>query len=319
MLVLEHPSQLKSLNLPHITCSVGVFDGVHLGHQKIIKNIVQAAKENRGTSVIITFDKHPYNVLNPAMHLPLLTSPAHKLSLIDELGIDVCVMMKFDKAISNIPAEIWVKEILWNQIHIDAIYLGEDSFFGKDAKGNIELLIQQGAKLGFKVIKTEILRMEKIPINSTVIRNFIIAGDIKQAEKFLGRAYSVYGIPMKGTGKGKELGFPTINLDTQDQCLPTNGVYAIWARPIPMLGYVNIDKKIPAAANLGIRPTFVNIYKKPILEIHILSDEEILPSGNIEVVFIKKIRDEIKFFTATELADQIEKDIAQVKNLFSTL
>lgn len=306
MLALEQPSQLKHLNLPHVICSVGVFDGVHLGHQKIIKTIVQTAKEYNGTSVILTFDKHPYNVLNPSVHLCLLTSSMHKLLLMDSLGIDVCIMMKFDKAVSNITAENWIKEVLWHDMHIEAIYLGEDSFFGKDAKGDINLLSQWGTKFGFKVVKMEMLHIEKTPINSTIIRNFVTGGTLKQAEKFLGRPYSVFGIPIRGSGKGKELGFPTINLDTQDQCLPPNGVYTVWVR-----------ENIPAVANLGIRPTFSVTYKKPILEIHLLSDKK--PFENIEVTFLEKIRDEMQFATPSELVSQIEHDIVQAKKLFSSL
>lgn len=306
MLVLEHPSQLKHLNLPHIICSVGAFDGVHLGHQKIIKTVAQTAKEYGGTSVIVTFNKHPYSVLNPNMHLCLLTSLTHKLLLIDSLGIDVCITMIFDKTVSDITAENWIKEILWHEMHIEAIYLGSDSFFGKDGKGDINLLSQWGGKLGFKVLKMEMLRIEKTPINSTIIRNFVTEGNLKQAEKFLGRPYSVFGIPIRGSGKGKELGFPTINLDTQDQCLPPNGIYIVW-----------VNKNIPAVANLGIRPTFSVTLKKPILEIHLLRDER--PSENIEVTLIEKIRDEIRFNTSQELVSQIEHDIVQAKKIFSSL
>lgn len=305
MLILDHPSQLKPLNLPHIICTVGVFDGVHLGHQKIISTIVKTAKECGGTSVVITFDKHPYNVLNPAVHLPLLTSMEHKLILIDSLGIDVCIMMKFNEAVADTPAETWIKEVLWEQMHIGAILLGKDSFFGKDGKGDYELLSQWGKQLGFRVIKMEMLRIEKIPVSSTIIRNSITSGDLASAKKFLGRPYSVLGAPVRGAGRGKELGFPTINLDTQDQCLPPNGVYAVWAN------------NAPAVANLGIRPTFKTTAGNPILEVHLLSNQDILPSNNIEVIFIEKIRDEMRFAGTRELANQIEIDIDKAKELFS--
>lgn len=307
MRVLEHPSQLRTLNLPHVICTLGVFDGVHLGHQKIMGTVVQTAKESKGTSVVVTFDKHPYNVLNPSVHICLLTNPAHKLQLIESIGVDVCIMMKFDKTISNIPAETWIKEILWNDMHIEAIYLGEDSFFGKDARGDVNLLSEWGKQLGFKVIKMDLLRTEKAPINSTTIRNLITSGDLLSAQKFLGRLYSIFGTPIKGSGKGKEIGFPTINLDTQDLCLPPNGVYAVW-----------VDKKIPAVANLGIRPTFSNIDKKSVLEVHLLTPL-ISEAKVLEVIFIKKLRDEIRFTTASELSSQIENDIAKAKKIFSTL
>lgn len=303
MLTLDHPSQLKPLNLPHIICAVGVFDGIHLGHQKIISTIVQAKKEFSGTSVVVTFSEHPFSVLNPAIHLPLLTSPEHKLALLDSLDVDVSVMMKFTKEVSSIPAETWINQILWNEMHIKAIYLGSDSFFGKDGKGDINLLAQWGNKLGFKVIKLEPVRIDNIPVSSTTIRNLIIKGDLISAQKFLGRQYSVFGTPIKGTGRGKELGFPTINLDTQNQCLPPNGVYA-----------VRVDKNIPAVANLGVSPTFGVKRIKPILEAHLLT-KETLAAKNIEITFIEKIRDERKFSSAEELKDQIGKDIEKTKEI----
>lgn len=307
MLTLEHPSQIKPLNLPNIICTVGVFDGIHLGHQKIIKTIVYEARKCSGTSVVVTFDRHPFNVLNPKMHIPLLTSPAHKLRLIDQLGVDVCIMMKFDKTIADIPPEAWIKEVLWDQMHISSIYLGENSFFGKDAKGDYQLLLQWGKKLGFKVVKMELLKIDKIQVNSTTIRNLITNGELSSAKNFLGRSYSIFGIPVKGTGRGKILGFPTINLDTQDQCLPPNGVYAVWAN------------NLPAIANLGIRPTFGENLIKPILEVHLLANQEISQSNNIEVTFIERIRDEMYFKNEKELVIQIEKDIEQTKKLFSSL
>lgn len=308
MLILENPSQLKPLNLPHIICAVGVFDGIHLGHQKIISIIVQTAKECGGTSVVVTFDKHPFSVLNPAIHLPLLTSPEHKLVLLDSLGVDVCVMMKFTKEVSSITAETWINEVLWMEMHIKAIYLSEDSFFGKDAKGDINLLMHWGNKLGFKIVKLEKVRIENVPVSSTFIRNLIIKGDLVSAQKFLGRQYSVFGTPIKGMGRGEKIGFPTINLNTLDQCLPPNGVYAVW-----------VNKDIPAVANIGVRPTFGNKQIKPILEVHQLSTKPAPLTKNIEVIFKEKIRDEIKFNSVKELADQIGKDIEKTKKIFFAL
>lgn len=316
MLLLENPSQLKFLNLPNILCAIGVFDGIHLGHKKIISAIKQAAKEHNGTSIVVTFDKHPYNILNPSMHIPLLTSKAHKLLLMESLGIDVCIMMEFTKTICDISAETWIKEVLWNQMRIKAIYLGTDSFFGKEAKGDINLLYQWGKKLGFLVVKLDMARIENLPISSTTIRNFIIKGDLVSARKYLGRQYSVFGSPIKGIGKGKELGFPTINLDTQDQCLPPNGVYAVVVSPEP-IKKLNIE--IPAVANLGISPTFGIKHIKPILEVHLLKNKEGIIYNTIEVIFKEKIRDEIRFNTVSELTSQIEKDIAFTKNIFSSL
>lgn len=308
MIILEQPSQIKQLNLERIVCTVGVFDGVHIGHQKLIQTIAQTAKNIGGKSVVITFDQHPYNILNSSIHIPRLTLPAHKIKLLDSLGVDICIIMKFNKEIASISAESWIKEILWGQLHIDAIYLGEDTFFGKDQKGDIDLLSHWGRQLGFKAVKLDMLRLEKLAVNSTSIRNFIMEGHLEMAEKLLGRPYSIFGAHIKGTGRGHGLGFPTINLDTQDQCMPPLGIYA-----------VKVDKNIPAVANLGVSPTFNERHKKPVLEIHLLSAEKPLNFNNIEVTFIKKLRNEIKFNTIPELIEQIEKDISQAKTLFFSL
>lgn len=322
MLILEHPSQIKELKLSHVFCALGVFDGVHIGHQKIISTIVQAARDKKGASVVITFDKHPYEILNPSIKIPILTLPEIKLIILENLGVDICVMMQFNKAIASIPAETWIKEILWKDMHIESIYLGENSFFGKDQKGDIQLLSDLGKQLGFKVEKLIMSRIDKEQVSSTSIRKFITTGDLASAEKSLARPYSVLGTHITGTGKGKEIGFPTINLDTKNQCLPPNGIYAVLVNPKPFTK----TKQIHAIANLGVRPTFHPVPDKTLLEIHLLNENDIKDIGTnvfpidlLEITFIKKLRDEIKFPNKEELIEQIRKDIAQVKNLFSSL
>jgi riboflavin kinase/FMN adenylyltransferase len=307
MLKLEQPSQIKSLKLSHIHCTIGVFDGVHLGHQRLINHVVQSAKENKGTSIVITFDKHPYNIINPSIHIPILTLPDQKLYLLESLGVDICILIKFNKAVAEIPAETWIKEVLWNEMHIETIHMGDDTFFGKDQKGDINMLTHWSRQLGFKVIKIDMMRTDKTQISSTAIRNLILKGDFKNTEKLLGRPYSVLGKHINGRGLGKELGFPTINLDTSNQCLPPNGIYTVY-----------INKDIPAVANLGISPTF-GFNTKPLLEVHILSDRMPDDQSNIEVQFIEKLRDEIKFQSIPALIEQIKKDTEQAKKTFFSL
>lgn len=306
MLTLEHPSQFKPLNIQNVHCTIGVFDGVHLGHQKLINNMVQTARSSGGKSVVITFDRHPFNIINPSLHIPCLTLPEYKMQMFESLGVDVCIMIKFDKAIASTLAEAWIMEVLWKQLHISAIYLSEDSFFGKDQKGNINLLYEWGRRLGFKAVKVESFRVEKTQVSSTVIRNLVTDGNLGLAEKFLGRPYSVFGIHIKGTGRGKEMGFPTINLNTLDQCLPPNGIYTVWA-----------DKNLPAVSDLGINPTFGATNKKPVLEIFLLTEKMPANPDKIEVTFIEKLRNEIKFPSVDKLMEQIKKDVRQAKDYFS--
>lgn len=322
MLILSSPSEVKPLKLPNIICALGVFDGVHLGHQKIIEAVVRSAKETRGTSLIITFDKHPYTVLNPSCQISLLTSSSHKLQLFDRLGIDVSILIKFNKNTASITAENWIKNILWEQLHIKGICIGEDSFFGKNREGNVDLLREWGNHLGFSVNVIETARINRVPVNSTLIRNNIRRGDLESAKRFLGRDYSVQGTVVKGNGRGKELGFPTANLSIENQCLPLNGVYAVWAR-------LN-NKAKPAVSNIGTRPTFVHLetaparplhppdvhrQDRPILEVYFLEEEGPLYNKNLEVIFIKRLRNEIRFSTTSQLIQQIEKDIAHAKQV----
>lgn len=321
MLVLKSPSGIKPLKLPNIVCALGVFDGVHLGHQKVIKTIVRDAKQTSGTSTVITFDNHPYTILNPSYQKFSLTSTAHKLQLFDKLGIDMCILIKFNKNIASISAENWIKEVLWEQLHINSIYIGKDSFFGKNREGNIDLLRLWGNRLGFNVNAIEPVRIDKVPVSSTLIRNNIRRGNLESSKKFLGRDYSIYGAVVKGKGRGGEMGLPTANLNTENQCLPLNGVYAVWTRflrkefsnePTPN------NKPKPAVANIGIRPTFTQHKQpknSPVLEVHLLEETSKLYKKDLEVIFIKRLRDEIQFNTASQLTKQIEKDIISAKKI----
>lgn len=309
MLVLNSPTEIKPLNLPNIVCALGVFDGIHLGHQKIIKALVRNAKSIKGISTIITFNKHPYSVLNPSYDLSILTSPAHKLQLIDKMNVDVCIMLKFNKATASITAENWIREVLWKQLHINSIYIGQDSFFGKDRKGDINLLLKWSNSLGFKVNVIEPLRINKVSVSSTLIRNYICKGNIKSAQTLLGRPYSALGTVIKGKGRGKKLGFPTANLDTGNQCLPFNGVYAVKAK---------IDTiTTPGVANIGIKPTFKPKQTKPLLEVHLIKGSDELYNKNMEIIFVERLRNEMKFTTTSELTKQIEKDIVRAEQILS--
>jgi riboflavin kinase/FMN adenylyltransferase len=314
MRILENPSQLTSLDLPRVICAIGVFDGVHLGHQKLIQTVVQDAKMREGTSVIITFREHPYSLLQPSLHIPVLTLPGHKLRLIEKLGANISILMKFTRDVASMTAETWIKDILWGQMRIDTIYLGEDSLFGSDQCGNADTLIFWGKKLGFKVIPLHLLHNEKEAISSTSIRHMINKGALTEAEKYLGRKYSVVGTHTRGRGKGKELGFPTINLNTSNQCLPPNGIYVVQVNPI----IDNIpDKPIPAVANLGVSPTFDLDTRSPLLEVHILEQEKIPSAHCLEVAFLKIMRDEKKFRSEKDLSTQIAKDVKEANAYFS--
>lgn len=309
MLVFNSPTDIKLMKLKNTTCAIGVFDGIHTGHQKIIGSMVRDTKKNRGTSIIITFDKHPYTALDPSYNIPILTTTDKKLELLDSLGVDVCILMKFNKSTASISAENWIKDILWNKLSIENIYIGEDSFFGKNRQGNIDTLREWGIQLGFNVKVIKKTRIDKVVVSSTSIRDYISNGNIEMAEKLLGRPYSIIGMVIKGKGTGGKLGFPTANFNIGNQCLPPQGVYAVKAK----IG----SRTVPAVANIGIRPTLTRS-RKPILEVHLLEHPPLgksLYKKELEIIFIKRIRDEKKFTNSDLLIQQIEKDVTHAKQI----
>lgn len=307
MLLFEHPSQIKPLDLPHPVCTVGMYDGIHLGHKKIIKSVVSKAIQSNGTSIVITFRKHPFKVLNSHYHLPILTLPNQKLELLEELGVDVCILMNFNKNISQLTAQNWIKEILWKQIHIKDIFIGRDSYFGKGKKGTEKLLKQYGKELGFNTHIVNTVRKDKEPISSTIIRNYLFEGKISKAKQMLGRDYSVIGKVVKGSGKGRKLGFPTANLEQTEQCLPKKGVYAVKV--------ILNGKIINAVANIGERPTIHKKKRKLVLEVHLFKKNLELYDKTIEVIFIKRLRNELEFENTSLLTAQIKKDVVKTRNI----
>lgn len=316
MHVINSSSKIKSLNLPNIVCSIGVFDGIHRGHQRIIDTIIRRAKRINGTSMIITFSNHPYTMLKPSVHIPILTPLDYKLFLLKKSGIDTVLLLDFNKDLAGVTAEQWIKDILCSQIRINSILISEKTYFGKDRHGNAGLLKKWSGRLGFSAVILKPLKINKTPVSSTFIRNLILHGRIKSADRHLNRPYSVFGRVISGTGRGRTLGFPTANLLTHDQCVPNAGVYAAMARirknKNDFVSFKN-NLFIPAAVNIGLRPTFNELDK--MFEVHLLGDTGNLYNKEMEIVFIKKLRNEKKFPNEAALIKQIKKDIEQTKKI----
>jgi len=292
----------QKIHNPVIT--IGVFDGVHLGHQKIIKTITRLASEKNGKSVIITFDRNPKNLIenNPPS---FITTLEHRLMLFHRLGVDYTIILKFDRKVAQIPAEDFIKNILVNKLGTKCIVLGFDCHFGKDRKGDIELLQKLADKYHFEAYECLPETYQGQIISSTIIRQNILKGELENAKGMLGRSVSVLGTVVKKTGRGRTLGFPTANLDLHHEIRPPQGVYGTkvcWD-----------DKEYLALTNIGLRPTFK---KEPFssedetmeIETHILDFHESLYGKELEVQFLFKIRDEQHFASPEELKRQIEKD-----------
>lgn len=290
--------------------AIGIFDGVHLGHRYLIKKIVNKSRQIKGTSVVLTFYPHPYHILKPKAYLPLLISLEHRLKLIADLGVDVCIVQDFTEKFSQIHKVAFIKNILFKKFNHLEIFVGKDFTFGRKRLGNVKLLEELSST--YKYITKEIspVIIDGKRISSTFIRKLISQGKLKIAAKFLGRPVSIFGKIVRGSRRGKILGFPTANIDYKHEILPPEGVYAV---------KLNLDKeKLFGVANLGFRPSFgkSDIRNQVVAEVHIFNFNKNIYNRIAELEFIKRIRAERKFKNKAHLICQIEKDLKKTRQFF---
>jgi len=280
----------------------GCFDGVHLGHKKIISKVVKWAKATNLSSCVLTFDSHPQTVIYNK-NIPLLTSARQKWDLIRVLGVDRCVVVPFTMGFSKIPAEKFVMDI-WKKFWVKGIVVGFDTSFGYGKKGDFGLLKRIAKKLDIKVRSCNPLLFRGVPISSSLIRETISKGKLSIAFRLLGRPVSLSGVIVRGFARGRKIGYPTANLKLEYGVLPPRGVYS---------SEVVIDGSIfRGVTNIGICPTFNSSTKPDVVETHIINFDrhKNLYHKHILVNLFSKIRDEKKFSCVSELQDQIAKDIA---------
>ncbi|OHB82322.1 MAG: riboflavin biosynthesis protein RibF [Planctomycetes bacterium RIFCSPHIGHO2_02_FULL_38_41] len=292
----------RKINHPVVT--IGMFDGVHRGHQKIIESVIHTAIEKKGESVVLTFDRHPKNAIENRPH-SFITSLKHRLFLLERLCVDLTIVLEFDRKFAQITAEDFIHKILVDMLGVKYIVLGFNCHFGKNRAGDIKLVNKLASKYGYEVYEYPPVFYRGQIISSTAIRHAILDGDLEKAEGMLGRPVSILGTVVKRTGRGTTLGFPTANLDLHHEVRPPRGVYATKVR----LG----DRDYPALTNIGLRPTFAREAfssedETLEIEVHILGFQESLYGHDLEIQFLFKIRDEIKFKTSEELTAQIEND-----------
>lgn len=279
--------------------TLGNFDGVHLGHQRIFKAVKDEARKIGGEAIVFTFDPHPLQVLAPQTCPPFITPFKKKMMLVEMLGIDVIIVATFDLDLANIMPETFVEQILVDKIGAKKILVGYNYYFGKDRKGNVEMLIQLGRHFGFEVKVIEAVKVNHTPVSSSKIRKLIQGGEMRQAAQLLGRNYRLIGKVIWGTGRGKELGCPTANLEIPNGLYPKTGVYAVEA----IVG----NKTYPGVANVGYNPTFG---ENPLsVEVHILGFTRDIYGEEIQLIFFERIRDEEAFEDADSLVRQMRKDI----------
>jgi riboflavin kinase/FMN adenylyltransferase len=299
----------------------GTFDGVHIGHRAIIKEIVHQAQElglvgARGScrgstrllpSVVLSFDPHPMYFLSPEECPPILTTKAKKTELLKEMGVDIVIFAKLEEQISEMSDIDFVEQILVQKLRVKSVVVGYDCTFGRNRTGDSNLLEKLGRKYNFAVKVITPQKFCGVVVSSTRIRNAIAQNDLKLAKQLLGRRYSIYGEVIRGKGIGKEIGFPTANINSGDQMLPSPGVYAIRAKlKNEMFGGV---------LNMGVRPTFGDNQFQ--IEAHLLGFDAPAYGHTMEIFFIERIRDEIAFSSVTELINQIKRDIEKAIKILS--
>ena len=289
---------------------LGIFDGLHLGHERIIKRIIQTARRNKGTSIIITFHPHPLKILYGKKFLPLLISLEHRLKLLEQLKLDVCLVIDFNKRFSEIPADKFINEIV-KKFNPLKIVVGENFTFGRATSGDIIFLRKKAKANGFKLESVPLLRLGGKIVSSTYIRLLIQRGDLKCAQRLLGRPVSIIGQVLEDRGMGRQLGFPTANLDYHHEIIPPDGVYLV---------RIMVKNRVyPGLCNVGKRPTFFKSKDSARkIEIHILRFSRDIYRQNVEVQFIKRIRAEKKFSCRQQLIKQLKKDKSGALQYFST-
>ncbi len=293
--------------LPNPAVTIGNFDGVHLGHREIFRRVIGEAANMGGVSVAVTFFPHPLKVLAPENSFKLITTYEEKERLIGSSGIDYLISIPFSRAFAEIPARNFVRDILVDRIGVKKIMIGYDYAFGQNREGNVDLLRQLGTEYGFEVEMIEQIGDGITAFSSSVIRSLIEVGDVKGAHPFLGRYFSVGGPVVHGLHRGKKFGFPTANIEPEEELLPKPGVYAVKV--------IYNGNVYDGACNVGFNPTFNN--GKLAVEIHILDFHGDIYGRDLKVYFVERIRDEKVFSGVEELIEAIRADILACRVILS--
>jgi riboflavin kinase / FMN adenylyltransferase len=291
---------------PNPVLTIGNYDGIHVGHQKIIERVVRRAEEISGTAMLMTFNPHPLSVLKPDTYTRLITPLHLKKKLIEAKGIEVTLLIPFDAQFQSLTPEKFVHDLLVDRLSVKEVIVGYDFKFGKGGSGNVKMLKKQADTYGFEFDTVEAITMDGERIGSNTIRKLIMDGNVEKAAMFLGRPHMIEGTVVKGENRGKWMGFPTINLDTFFELVPKNGVYMT---EVELRG-----KRKPAVTNIGFNPTFGG--KKFLMETHILDFSGNLYGKEVVIYFHKRIRDEMKFSGIDELKERIAKDVTLAREHF---
>lgn len=301
-----HAHSLSELSLRESWLTIGVFDGVHRGHQQVIHSLTTGARTARAPAVVVTFWPHPASVLGSGT-LRCLTTQEERAALLGGLGVDVVVTQTFDAALAGTSADAFVSQ-LKQSLDFTHLLIGYDFALGKGREGNAARLEEIGRRRGYAVQTIPALSDESGVISSTEIRKLVATGEVTEAAKLLGHAYSLHGPVVHGDGRGRDLGFPTANIEyRQEKILPANGVYACWA---------SVDGgAYRAAVNVGTRPQFHSEATLTHVEAYLLDYEGDLYGRDVQLDFVARLRDEMKFPSVPDLVQQMHRDVIRTREL----
>ena len=306
MEILHGASQRPSDDRPTVA-TVGMFDGVHRGHRMLFDRVIIEAKERGARAGVVTFDPHPLEILAPDKAPCMLTTLDQRLSLFERAGFDVALVLPFNRALAALSPQEFAREALVEELHVCKILIGADFRFGHDRAGDVGTLAEIGKTDGFEAEAIGLLEGDEGKISSSDVRLLLREGQVEGAAALLGRPFALAGEVVEGDKRGRELGFPTANMaPAPSACLPADGVYAGW--------WSWRGDRLPAAINVGTRPTFKS-GEPSLCEVFVIDFDGELYGQHAEVEFTNRLRDELKFSSADELIEQMHRDVARAKAL----
>ena len=303
---MQHYHSLEQVSLQNAWLTIGVFDGVHRGHRELIHKLTKDAHDQNAPSVVLTFDPHPASVLT-GHDIKCLTTPDERADILETLGVDIVITQRFTADLSTATALEYMSR-LKQTLDLKRLLIGYDFALGKGREGNAARLTEIGRELGYTVEVANALSDESGVISSTEIRKLVVTGNVSEAANLLGYNYSMSGEVIHGAGRGRQINFPTANVDYPKQKVsPSNGIYACWAH----LG----EERFMAATNIGLNPTFTPERQVPSLEAYLLDFDRDIYGQNLKLEFVSRIRDELKFDSVEALVGKIREDVIKTREL----
>jgi riboflavin kinase / FMN adenylyltransferase len=310
MEVLHFPDDARPSWLVHPVLALGNFDGLHRGHLKIVERVRRGAAEHGGTPMAMTFDPHPPRVVRPDKAPPLLMTLDQRLDALHRAGMRAVAVVRFTRELSQWEPETFVRAVLVEWLRVSEVWVGANFLFGRERSGNFTLLRTLGQRYGFRAEKIDPVRYKEFVVSSTRIRRLVAEGRMDEAGALLGHAYTLAGTIVEGRRRGRELGFPTANLRSENELIPPHGVYAT---TLTVGGIVHA-----AISNIGVNPTFGD-GSAPTIETHVLHYDGELYGQHVQLAFVQRLRDERRFDDVDALRAQIEADCRRAERLFTRL